>query len=119
MVEALMMPLALASWANWLFQPSKPAAELPHCAASACELKGASIAKIKKVALVNCLLLVIRKFPCLAAAHPHRQFFLAAHQPGRNSARHDRGSTAQYSHGRFRPSFAKAIHTASGGLSKC
>ncbi len=31
------MPLARASPANDCFQASKPAAELPHCAASACE----------------------------------------------------------------------------------
>ena len=44
MVEAL-TPLARASPANCCFQASKPAAELPHCAASACEFRHANMAK--------------------------------------------------------------------------
>src|SRR2546430_5538085 len=60
MVLAL-MPLARASPANCSFQPSKPAAELPHCAARACGLKPASSTNPRKVAAVNFLLLIIRK----------------------------------------------------------
>ena len=37
------MPFALASWANSLFQVSKPAAELPHWAASARAFRQASM----------------------------------------------------------------------------
>src|SRR3954452_8755836 len=59
------MPLARASPANCCFQPSKPAAELPHWAAWACGLAHASMARIAKVAVVNPLISVIRKPPCL------------------------------------------------------
>src|ERR1700693_3665691 len=55
------MPFALASPANSLFQASKPAAELPHCAASACGLEHASMATVRRVAVVSPLRLVIRK----------------------------------------------------------
>ena len=56
------MPLALASPANSLFQVSKPADVLPHWAASARGLKPANMAKVKKMAVVSTLHLVISKF---------------------------------------------------------
>jgi hypothetical protein len=55
------MPFALASSADALFQASKPAGPLPHCAAFAFGLTHASIAKVAKVAVVSFLPLIIRK----------------------------------------------------------
>src|SRR3954471_12993010 len=59
MVEAL-MPLARASPANSCFQAGKPAAELPHCAASACGIEHASMAKAAKASF---LFWVIKEVP--------------------------------------------------------
>src|SRR5215469_16887859 len=53
------MPFALASSANCLFHVSKPAAELPHCAASAFGLRHASAVRAAKVAAVSRPLLLI------------------------------------------------------------
>src|ERR1700755_1338709 len=52
-------PLALASWANWLFQASNPPGPLPHCAASACEPRPVNIARLRNAAVVNFMRLVI------------------------------------------------------------
>src|SRR5215211_1428407 len=71
------MPLALASRANCCFQPSKPAAELPHCAASAYEPTPTSMASPRKTAVENPLLWVIRKIPWLAALRYRARLLLA------------------------------------------
>src|SRR5438132_8713288 len=64
-MELAPMPLARASPANCCFQPSYPAAELPHCAAWACGVSDADMAKAAKVAVKNLLRSVISgNFPC-------------------------------------------------------
>src|SRR5882724_474407 len=55
------MPFARASPANSCFQTSKPAEVLPHWAAWADGLRQASMAMVKKAAVVSPLRLVIRK----------------------------------------------------------
>jgi hypothetical protein len=56
------MPFALASSAKSLFQASKPAGALPHCAASALEPIHASTAQAMKVAVAICLPMAIENF---------------------------------------------------------
>src|ERR1700732_3104028 len=73
------MPLALASPANSLFQAPKPAAELPHWAASAGGLKHA-IAEVRKVAVVSALSFVIRKFPGCGGSGSHATKRLRNHR---------------------------------------
>src|SRR3984893_2391368 len=58
-VEAL-TPLPLASSANCFFHASKPAAVLPHCAASALLAIHTSAAKAATVTVLNCPPLVIQ-----------------------------------------------------------
>ena len=89
------MPFARASPANCCFQASKPAAELPHWAAWAWGLKQASMARVRKVAVVSCLLLVIRKFlgwPALAAKPPHLEI---TRQPPRSPRRSQPGAASK------------------------
>src|SRR5260370_40995434 len=48
------MPFPLASSANCLFHPSKPAAELPHCAASALLAINGSAIRIATAMVLSC-----------------------------------------------------------------
>ena len=57
------MPFALASSANCRFHTSKPAAVLPHCAAYALALIPASTVTVAKIAVANCLPLIISELP--------------------------------------------------------
>src|SRR5258708_5561741 len=69
MVAAL-TPFAFASPANSCFQAGKPATELPHCAASAREVRHASKARVTKVAVTSFLLWVIKEVPRFCGAVP-------------------------------------------------
>jgi hypothetical protein len=62
MPEAL-TPFARASSANCLFQVSKPADELPHCAAPACATSDMSAAAAPAATAIDCPHFVIWDLP--------------------------------------------------------
>src|SRR5436309_1352662 len=81
MVAAL-MPLALASPANCCFQAAKPAAELPHCAASAREIGHASMASAQAMMARRILGMLNSSFASRHHAMRRRARSKADREPG-------------------------------------
>src|SRR5438128_634481 len=99
MVAAL-MPLARASPANSCFQAPKPAAELPHCAASACGIEHASTAKVTRVAVTSFLRWVIEEILWFCGA-----VLTCARQRRRPAAQLSETSAVVQPFGRSAPSY--------------
>src|SRR5262245_43079302 len=69
-MEEALTPFARASLANWLFQASKPAEVLPHCAAPASPAVHTSATKAATATVLNWPPVVIQNSPDLGPSRP-------------------------------------------------